>query len=65
MGIVDDEVALEGEETFQFFIFTVPEGVEAGEENEAVVTILDDDDGNGYVNFFLEKLFDLISFSSY
>ena len=46
MGIVDDEVALEGEETFQFFIFTVPEGVEAGEENEAVVTILDDDDGN-------------------
>ena len=43
MGIVDDEVALEGEETFQFFFAALPEGVVAGDPNEAVVTIVDDD----------------------
>ena len=45
VGIVDDEVALEGEETFQFFFVTLPEGVVAGDPDEAVVTIVDDDDG--------------------
>ena len=43
VGIVNDEVALEGEETFQFFFDTLPEGVVAGEPNEALVTILDND----------------------
>ena len=43
VGIVDDEVALEGEETFQFFFDTLPEGVVAGEPSEALVTILDND----------------------
>ena len=45
VGIVDDEVALEGEETFQFFFDTLPEGVVAGDSDEAVVTIVDNDDG--------------------
>ena len=45
MGIVDDEVALEGEETFQFFFVSLPEGVVAGDANEAVVFIVDDDNG--------------------
>ena len=45
VGIVDDEVALEGEETFQFFFDTLPEDVIAGDSNEAIVTIVDDDDG--------------------
>ena len=45
VGIVDDEVALEGEETFQFFFVTFPEGVVAGDPDVAVVTIVDDDDG--------------------
>ena len=43
VGIVDDEVALEGEETFQFFFDTLPEGVVAGDPDDAVVTIVDDD----------------------
>ena len=45
VGIVDDEVALEREETFQFFFVTLPEGVVAGDPDEAVITIVDDDDG--------------------
>ena len=43
VAIVDDEVALEREETFQFFFDTLPEGVVAGEPNEVVVTIVDND----------------------
>ena len=45
VGIVDDEVALEREETFQFFFDTLPEDIIAGNSNEAIVTIVDDDDG--------------------
>ena len=43
VGIVDDEVALEGEETFQFFFVTLEPGVLPGDQGEAVVTIVDDD----------------------
>ena len=43
VGIVDDEVALEGEETFQFFFVTLEQGVLPGDQSEAVVTIVDDD----------------------
>ena len=43
VGIVDDDVALEGEETFQFFFVTLEPGVLAGDQSEAVVTIVDDD----------------------
>ena len=50
VGIVDDEVALEGEETFQFFFVTLPEGVVAGDPDEAVVTIVDDDDGKRFTS---------------
>ena len=61
VGIVDDEVALEGEETFQFFFDTLPEDVIAGDSNEAIVTIVDDDDGEGTV-FSLVQLLYLILF---
>ena len=44
VGIVDDEVALEGEETFQFFFETLPDNVITGDPDEAVVTIVDDDE---------------------
>ena len=43
VGIVDDEVALEGEETFQFFFDTLEPGVVAGDQSETVVVILDND----------------------
>ena len=45
VGIVDDEVALEGEETFQFFFETLPEGVVAGDPDEAVIIIIENDEG--------------------
>jgi hypothetical protein len=45
VGIVDDRVALEGEETFQFFFESVPEGVDTRFPNEAFVTIVDNDEG--------------------
>ena len=50
VGIVDDEVTLEGEETFQFFFDILPEGVVAGDPDEAVVTIVDDDSKLVYQN---------------
>ena len=43
VGIVDDEVALEGNETFQLFFETLPDNVAAGDPDEAVVIIVDDD----------------------
>ena len=44
VGIVDDEVTLEGEETFQFFFETLPDNVITGDPDEAVVTIVEDDE---------------------
>ena len=43
VGIVDDEVALEGNETFQFFFETLPDNVITGDPDEAEVTIVEDD----------------------
>ena len=43
VGIVDDEVALEGEETFQFFFDTLEPGIVAGDRSETVLIIVDND----------------------
>ena len=43
VGIVDDSVTSEGNETFMFVLDTLPEGVVPGENPEADVTIIDDD----------------------
>jgi hypothetical protein len=45
VGIVDDDVAQEGNETFDFFFDELPNGVVATDPERAVVTILDDDLG--------------------
>ncbi len=45
VDIVDDEVALEGNETFQFYFAELDEGVVPEDPSEADVTIIDDDKG--------------------
>ena len=45
VGIVDDEVALEGDETFEVYFSMLEPGVVAREPSEALVTISDDDNG--------------------
>ena len=44
MTILDDDVALEEEETLAVLFETLPEGVEPGDEPNATVTIVDDDE---------------------
>ena len=61
VGIVDDEEQLEGEETFQFFFVSVPDGVTVVDPDEAVVTIVDDD-GKKYYELEV-KLFNHFLFS--
>lgn len=45
VGIVDDEVALEGNETFQLFFASLEPGVVAADPSEVDVTIIDNDEG--------------------
>ena len=52
MGIVDDAVALEGEETFQLFFDTLPEGVVAGDPSREEITIIDNDGQWQFVPLF-------------
>lgn len=54
VGIVNDMVALEGNETFEFYFDELEEGVSATDPSEAVVTIVDDDNGefSYYILFY-------------
>ena len=45
VGIVNDDIALEEDETFEFYFDELDDGVSATDPSEAVVTIVDEDDG--------------------
>ena len=45
VGIINDRVAYEGNETFYFFFADLDNGVFATDPSEAEVTIIDDDTG--------------------
>lgn len=45
VGIVNDAIAFEGNETFEFYFNELEDGVSATDPSVAVVTIVEDDNG--------------------